>query len=121
MEKKMFKHHAFRLGNTFLLGLIGLLAGCTLFVSHSAEAGDAFGTDCQPDWSVLSAGCNNGTQVTRWCGSYSCATSPTGLCCSYQVFGVFCDANGTETHLGTSYHLVRAGESGKTCTPMGCW
>ncbi len=116
----MLKLRAFRLGNSFLLGLVGLLTGSVFVLSNGAH-GDAFGSDCVPDWSVLSASCDNGTQVSRWSGSYYCATSPSGLCCSYQVFGVFCDANGTETHLGTSYHLVRKGESGKTCTSMGCW
>ena len=115
----MLKLRAFRLGNSFLLGLIGLLTGSVFVLSNGAH-GDAFGSDCPPDWSVLSGGCD-GIIVTRWTGSYSCATSPSGLCCTYKGFGVFCDVNDSETHMGYLYSLDKKGVSGKTCTPMGCW
>jgi hypothetical protein len=115
----MFKLRAFRLGNSFLLGLISLLTGCTFFMSHSAGADDK-GTDCPPNWTNLSGLCYNGTITTENTGGFSCATSPTGRCCTYQAWKVYCNTNGTKSLNGYTYILDRAGESGKTCTSYGC-
>ncbi len=116
----MFKFRAFRLGNSFLLGLVGLLAGCTLFLSHSAGA-DSQGTDCPPDWSYLSAACYSpGVLETVDTGESSCATSPTGLCCTYEGYKAYCD-NVTRTQIGYTYVLTKPGESGKTCYEGKCY
>ena len=112
----MLKHYAFRLGNTFLLGLISLLSGSLFFLSDGAH-GDSFGTDCPPNWENTSGFCFVDEEY-KDTGGTNCATSISGLCCSYEVFKVKCPLN--DALMGYAYHLTKAGEVGRTCTPIGC-
>ncbi len=112
----MFKFRAFRLGNSLLLGLIGLLTGSVFFLSHAAH-GDSFGTDCPPNWENVSGFCFVDDEY-RDTGQTSCATSPSFLCCTYEGFKVVCPP---DTNEGYAYDLTQAGESGKTCYAGKCY
>ena len=112
----MFKLHDFRLGNSLLLGLIGLLSGSVFFLSNGAH-GDSFGTDCPPNWQNTSGFCF-GDEILVDTHGTNCATSPSGLCCNYEVYKVECSLD--QLLMGYAYQLNGAGQSGKTCTPMGC-
>ena len=119
----MFKPHAFRLSNTLLLGLISLLTGAVFFQANVAR-GDIPRGDCPPDWTVTSFyHCPSGGKIyytpAQW---WVCQTSPSGVCCTYEEYDIWCyDPNTTTTHLGYHYVLYQLGESGKTCTQnQGC-
>ena len=115
----MFKHHALKLGNTFLLGLISLLAGGTFFLSHSAAA-DSQGTDCPADWSVLSSQCTGGTMTYEDANYHVCRVSPTGKCCTYERYDVYCNVVGySKTHMGYQYTLTGPGKTQASCNPTG--
>ncbi len=114
----MFTLPVFRLGNSLLLGLIGLLTGSVFFLSHSAH-GDSYGTDCPPNWSYISGFCF-GDDVYEDTGQTSCATSPSGLCCTYEGFKIVCSLDGSV--VGTAYSLNKAGQDGYyyKCSATGC-
>ena len=106
----MFKYNIFRLGNILLLGFITLM-GAVFFQSNGAH-GDAYGTNCPPDWSYVSGFCFTGTYM-KDTGTTTCASAYGGRqCCTYEGFKVFC----TTTQVGYSYALKYAGQYG-TCDP----
>lgn len=118
----MFNLRFLRLGNSLLLGLIGFLAGVPLLLSHSAQP-DIYGSDCPPNWSNLSAACPAGSSAQPYdTGMTSCATSPTGDCCTYEGYKAICNDPGS-TQIGYAYVLKGKGATGYTyiCSPQyGC-
>lgn len=112
----MFKFRAFRLGNSILLGLIALLTGAVFFQSSGAQ-GDSFGTDCRQSWENISGFCFEDTVKQDTHGT-NCATSPSFLCCTYEVSKVVCPPDTIE---GYAYDLTKGGESGKTCYAGKCY
>ena len=111
----MHKSHVFRLGSSFLLGLIAFLSGGVFFLSNGAY-GDSKGTDCPSDWSNVSGFCFQDEQKIDTGGTNS-ATSPSGKCCTYEVYKVVCPGGGT---MGYSYSLNKAGQSGYNCSGGIC-
>ena len=109
----MSKLRVFRLGNSLLLGLIVLLAGSVFFLSNGAH-GDSFGTDCPPDYENITGYCFTDKELLDT-HQTSCATSPSGLCCTYEGYKVVCSGD-TSIVVGYAYKLNQAGASG-TCGP----
>lgn len=105
----MSKLHVFRLGNSLLLGLIVFLTGSVFFLSNGAR-GDSFGTDCPPDWDNITGFCFT-DKVLLDTGQTSCATSPSGLCCTYEGYKVACSGD-TSVVIGSAYRLKQAGTLG---------
>lgn len=105
----MPKLRVFRLGNSLLLGLICLLSGGVFFLADGAH-GDSFGTDCPPNWEDRTGFCFGGSGY-RDTGMTSCATSPSGLCCTYEGYKIVCSLDDTIV-IGSAYKLKQAGTLG---------
>ncbi len=84
--------------NLFAFALMSLaLVGAFLSTGRVASA-DVFGTDCNQSYTqrkipqVYCPSTDDGTSEIDPIDTFttSCATSPTGLCCTYKNFNVYC-------------------------------
>jgi len=110
--------------NLLALALMAIVLAGTLLATSKVASADQFGTDCVIVYATKIAGVNcrvpEEGPITRKVatGTNSCATSPSGLCCTYDDYKLYCVVGNILS--GYSHELTKAGEAGKSCVNGEC-